>query len=214
MQEQPSYYPQRSLLIGWTGGIGSGKSTLAQLLVGLGYPVYDTDKEAKRIMVCDPAVRTGIERLFGPDVYDGDTYLARKVAERVFAKCDLLDKLNNIVHPAVLNDLKQWYRTQCERQTNCLCFVESALLYTGGLDRVCDCIVNVTAADEVRQERIMLRDRLTPEQAQARIKAQEGETRKAQQADIILVNDGITPHGQLIDRMFAELKKRHYIKTT
>ncbi len=209
MQRQPTYCPQRSLLIGWTGGIGSGKSILAQLLTERGYPVYDTDKEAKRIMACNPVVRAGIERLFGRNVYDGDTYLAHKVAEQVFARRDLLDRLNGIVHPAVLDTLQQWYRTQCERQADCLCFVESALLYTGGLDRVCDCVVNVTAPDDVRQERIMLRDRLTPEQAQARIQSQEGETRKAQQADIVLVNDGITPHEQLIDRMFAELEKRH-----
>ena len=59
-------------LIGLTGGIGSGKSTIASAIEALGYPVYNTDREAKRIIVHNPAVRSQIETLFGSDVFDGD----------------------------------------------------------------------------------------------------------------------------------------------
>ena len=49
------------MLIGITGGIGSGKSTIAKQLRKMGYAVYDTDSEAKRLIVEDAAVRQQIE---------------------------------------------------------------------------------------------------------------------------------------------------------
>ena len=90
------------MLIGITGGIGSGKSTVARELAAMGYPVYSTDSEAKRIIVSNPMVRSQIELLFGSDVYDGDVYLTEKVSNKVFRHPDLLAKLNEIVHPAVV----------------------------------------------------------------------------------------------------------------
>ena len=95
-------------LIGLTGGIGSGKSTIASAVEALGYPVYNTDREAKRIIVHNPAVRSQVETLFGSDVFDGDTYLTARVAEQVFNDPALLARLNAIVHPAVGFDLRHW----------------------------------------------------------------------------------------------------------
>ena len=39
------------MIVGLTGGIGSGKSTVARMFRELGVPVYDSDKEAKQLMV-------------------------------------------------------------------------------------------------------------------------------------------------------------------
>ena len=72
------------MLIGITGGIGSGKSTIAQVLRRLGYAVYDTDSEAKRIIVENPMVRSQVEMLFGSQVFEGNVYLTQVVAKQVF----------------------------------------------------------------------------------------------------------------------------------
>ena len=58
-----------TMLIGLTGGIGSGKSTIAKQLRAMGYAVYDTDSEAKRLIVEDAHVREQMEELFGKEVY-------------------------------------------------------------------------------------------------------------------------------------------------
>ena len=73
------------MLIGITGGIGSGKSTIAKQLRKMGYAVYDTDSEAKRLIVEDAAVRQQIEQLFGKEVYADGVYQTALVAQRVFA---------------------------------------------------------------------------------------------------------------------------------
>ena len=39
--------------IGLTGGIGAGKSYVAELFVKLGFPVFDSDNEAKKCMLND-----------------------------------------------------------------------------------------------------------------------------------------------------------------
>ena len=96
------------MTIGITGGIGSGKSTIAKQLRAMGYAVYDTDSEAKRLIVEDTQVRQQIEQLFGSEVYKDGVYQTALVAQRVFADHSLLAKLNAIVHPAVKADIMCW----------------------------------------------------------------------------------------------------------
>ena len=99
------------MIIGITGGIGSGKSVIAKQLRQMGYAVYDTDSEAKRLIVEDAHVREQITALFGPEAYKDGVYQTAFVAQQVFnansqlpiANCPspnpLLARLNAIVHP-------------------------------------------------------------------------------------------------------------------
>ena len=93
------------MIIGLTGGIGSGKSTIARTLREMGFAVYDTDSEAKRLIVEDVQVHEQIEQLFGKEVYKDGVYQTALVAQRVFADRSLLSQLNTIVHPAVKADI-------------------------------------------------------------------------------------------------------------
>ena len=185
------------MLVGLTGGIGSGKSTIASEIAARGYAVYNTDREAKRIIVHNPAVRSQVETLFGSDVFDGDTYLTDRVAEQVFADKSLLDKLNHIVHPAVAFDLRHWAKEQSQT-----CFVESALLFSSGLNKLCDKTVWIDAPEEVRIARTIARDHSDINKVRARVRAQRDDSGLA---DIILVNDGTKKVAQLVDDLFAHI---------
>lgn len=185
------------MLIGLTGGIGSGKSTIAGEIAARGYAVYNTDREAKRIIVHNPAVRSQVETLFGSEVFDGDTYLTERVAEQVFADKKLLDKLNGIVHPAVAFDLKHWAKQQSKT-----CFVESALLFSSGLDKLCDKTVWIDAPEDVRIARTIARDHSDINKVRARVRAQRDDSGLA---DIILVNDGTKKVAQLVDDLFLHI---------
>ena len=185
------------MLVGITGGIGSGKSTIANALEALGYPVYNTDREAKRIIVHNPAVRSQVETLFGSEVFDGDTYLTDRVAAQVFADKSLLHKLNHIVHPAVAFDLRHWAKEQTTP-----CFVESAILFSSGLNKLCDKIVWIDAPEDIRIARTIARDGADIDKVRARIRAQED---NSHQADIILVNDGTKKVAQLVDDLLLHI---------
>ena len=185
------------MIIGLTGGIGSGKSVIANQLRQMGYSVYDTDSEAKRLIMEDVHVREQIEHLFGKDVYRNGVYQTAMVAQQVFANPSLLARLNAIVHPAVHQDIIQWVSKQNSPSFKkgkgvSLLFIECAILYQAGIDQFCDKVVAVTAPEQVRLERVIARDHSDKERVYARMRVQDVD-KDMLCADIILNNDGRTP---------------------
>ena len=188
------------MIIGLTGGIGSGKSTIAQGLRQMGYAVYDTDSEAKRLIVEDENVRTQMVQLFGNEVYANGVYQTALVAQRVFTDRSLLAQLNAIVHPAVRADIlrtlptppfKEGSSSPLKGRLGGVIFVECAILYQAGFDALCDKVVAVTAPEEVRLARVLARDHSTIDKVRARMRSQEAE-RDIERADIVINNDGQT----------------------
>lgn len=199
------------MIIGLTGGIGSGKSTIAQGLRQMGYAVYDTDSEAKRLIVEDENVRTQMVQLFGNEVYANGVYQTALVAQRVFTDRSLLAQLNAIVHPAVRADILRWATMQDSPSFRKglgvgLCFVECAILYQAGFDELCDKVVAVTAPEEVRLARVLARDHSTIDKVRARMRAQEAE-RDIERADIVINNDGQTLIPTLCEEIIHLLNK-------
>ena len=206
------------MLIGITGGIGSGKSVIAQQLRKMGYEVYDTDSEAKRLIVEDSKIRKQITALFGEEVYKDGVYQTALVAQKVFADKSLLAQLNAIVHPAVRQDILmkskslrvQEMRSSSESLNSSsaasapLLFIECAILYTAHLDELCDKVVVVTAPEEVRLARTIARDHSDIDKVRARMRAQNIEE-DLNRADIIINNDGNTPIPILCEQILKEL---------
>lgn len=193
------------MLIGITGGIGSGKSTVAGALKRLGYPVYDTDSEAKRIIVENRAVRSQIELLFGSDIYDGNVYRTDRVAAQVFADLSLLQRLNKVVHPAVCFDLRHWAHRMEEQHPDRPCFAECAIIWESGIAAECAQVVEVTAPLETRIERTVRRDRTSREAVMRRIASQMPDEERLARANIILRNDGSRPVSELARQLLSEL---------
>lgn len=187
------------MLIGLTGGIGSGKSTIAAAIRAAGYPVYDSDAEAKRLIIENAKVRAAIVALLGEDVYEGNVYHTDRVAQRVFANPELLLSLNHIVHPAVAEDLKAWASNQA------IAFVESAILYESGLDGMCDYVAGVLASKAIRLARTMQRDGVDEERVKARMKAQMTNCQLRARVDFVVENDGKHPVDKLVQSLLRKI---------
>ncbi len=194
------------MTIGITGGIGSGKSVIAKQLRQMGYEVYDTDSEAKRLIVEDAHVREQITALFGPEAYKDGVYQTAFVAQQVFADKTLLARLNAIVHPAVRQDILNRFTSPPFRgeSEGGLLFIECAILYTAHLNELCDKVVVVTAPEEVRLARTIARDHSDIDKVRARMRAQNIEE-DLNRADIIINNDGNTPIPILCEQILKEL---------
>ena len=179
-------------IIGLTGGIGSGKSTIAKALVQRGYTVYDCDQEAKRIIAEDKDVQQAIVDLLGQEAFVEGKYNTVYVAKRVFVEPQLLKQLNAIVHPAVGKDILAKHPD----------FVESAILYESGLDRLCDKIVVVDAPENIRIARTIARDyegqatEANIQKVRARMK-----TQRIPRGDLVLVNDGTHFIDELVEKL-------------
>ena len=121
------------LKIGLTGGIGSGKSYVATKFEKLGISIYFADKEAKKLMNSNKRLKQDIKQLLGQESYHRNGRLNRAyVSSKIFNDSTLLNKVNNLVHPAVKLDFRQW----AERQDALYVIEESAIIFEhffGGL---------------------------------------------------------------------------------
>lgn len=186
--------------LGITGGIGSGKSYVAHLLEQRGFSVYDTDSEAKRLMLSDTDIRKGLIDLLGNEVYSGGKLNKSLLANYLFATEMNTARINSIVHPCVKKDFLRWVAS---RSCDELVVLESAILYESGFEDVVDYVVAVYAPLETRIHRAMERDCSTEEQVRKRIASQMDEEVKCSRADFVVINDGRPLLPQLDDLLKA-----------
>ncbi len=171
-------------IVGLTGGIGSGKTTVAKMFSELGVPVYNSDKEAKKLMQSSKKVREGIINLFGPNAYQGKKLNKTYISSKVFKDTQLLQKLNAIVHPAVREDFLNW----ASELKNPYVIQETALIFENRMQDFYDVTILVTAPQAIRLERVMLRDDASEEKIQDRMKHQLDDSEKIGMADFIIEN--------------------------
>ncbi len=175
-----------SKIIGLTGGIGSGKTTVAQYIEDCGFPVYYSDERAKTIVNDHENVKNRIKELLGQDSYDDAGFYNRKfVAGKVFNDDELLQQLNEIIHPAVRLDFEKWV----QQQTKYLIFKETALLFELKLNLQCYKSLLVTAEDNIRLKRVMDRDKKTYREVETVMNNQMPEKDKIKLADFVIYNN-------------------------
>jgi dephospho-CoA kinase len=191
--------------VGVTGGIGSGKTLVCQVLEKLGAAVYRADPSARRLMEADRELKGRIIDIFGEEAYLGGTLNSKFIAERVFGNRDLLQKLNDIVHPAVRRDYLGWV----SRQTGVPYVVEeAAILFESGGDRLMDLTVLVFAPEPLRISRVMKRDGVGESAVRKRMMHQMSEEEKREKADRVILNgenDQLLP--QILD-LHQDIMKR------
>jgi dephospho-CoA kinase len=181
--------------IGITGGIGSGKSYVCQRLKAHGIDVYDCDAAAKRLIRTSASIRQQLTELIGPDVYVGDQ-LDKAVVARFLLESEANAKaIDHIVHPAVFRDFEK----------SGMKWMESAILFESGINRLVDRVIVVTAPEQVRISRIVQRDGITPEKAKEWISCQWPQEEVRQRADYEIVNDGLTDLNQQIENIIKSL---------
>lgn len=173
------------MIVGLTGGIGSGKSTVAKLFAILGAKVFNSDDNA-RDQYYVPQIKEKVIALLGKDSYSDDGFIDRKfISNKIFSDTVLLKQLNDIIHPAVKNDFKEF----AKQHTGKLIIKESALLFELGLDKDLDTIILVTSPLELRIERVMKRDALTRDDVMKKINSQLREEEKIRLAKFIINNN-------------------------
>lgn len=189
-------------VVGLTGGIGSGKSFVANLLEQEGYPVYYTDKEARRLMNESGEIHDSLTALVGKDAYLPDGHLNKNVvAAFLFADKNNAERVNRIVHPVVRDDFKHWVSSHTEP----LLFMECAILYESGFNDLVQRVVAVTAPDAVRLKRVTDRDQCTDEQATARMRLQMPTEELCRRADFVIINDGLHDVAAAINEIVRNL---------
>lgn len=172
--------------VGITGNIGSGKSWVCQLFVRLGIPVFNSDDEAKRLYDREE-VRTAMIERFGEDVYlpDGKVNKAR-VADIIFNDAEAMREVEQILYPVLHTVFDQWAE---EQEDVPYVLYESAIIFEKHLQDRFDAVILVSAKEETRLRRVMLRDHCEEDEVRERMAMQWTENEKRELADYIVEHD-------------------------
>ena len=198
------------MIIALTGGIGCGKSVVSELLRVMGYIVYDCDANAKLLMHSDSELRNRLTTLFGTETYNADGALNKQhLSAAIFGNAEALNKMNNLVHPAVARDITKLYREMNAKvgDKNVLLFFESAILFESHFDELIkpDIVVSVSAPFEMRLARATTRDHASRQQIIRRIENQMSQEKKDERADIVIYNDEKNSIIHQIDKLLSSI---------
>lgn len=179
--------PRRIKIIGITGGIATGKSYVSKFLQKLGYELIDADVVVRELQSLGSPILAKIVAEFGEQVLCTDGHLDREaLGQIVFNDIDARHRLEGIMHPAVRSEFE---RLISESKSDVL-FLDVPLLFEAGFDDLTtfNLVINATRVNQL--QRLMKRDGLSEQQAQARIDSQMPMSEKIARGDFVIDNDG------------------------
>ncbi|MYD43636.1 MAG: dephospho-CoA kinase [Gammaproteobacteria bacterium] len=183
------FFEQLVTVIGLTGGIASGKSTISAYAKQHGAHVIDADVLGHQAYEPGTDCFDAVVAEFGEDVLAADGAIDRRaLGAKVFAEGSSLERLTDIVWPAI----KRMAQDEIDRikraNTRQIVVLEAAVLLEAGWQDFVDEVWVVTVDPEVAIARTMARDGLDREAVQSRIDAQITNTERITKADVVIDN--------------------------
>jgi len=169
----------KKTVLGITGSFGSGKSAVAGIFKSRGVKIIDADKLAHACLRPGNACYKKIKAVFG-------TVERKKLAELVFNDRARLRKLNRIIHPQVIREIKAGIRRSKEK----IIILDAPLLIEAGLKNTVDKLIVVSINRKEQIKRLMMRSGLKESEVLKRLKAQMPLSAKLRMADFIIDNSG------------------------
>jgi dephospho-CoA kinase len=208
------------LRVGLTGELGSGKSTVARMLAEHGAVVLSSDEMGRAMMQPGHPVFAQIVERFGPAILNADGTLNRHaLAHLAFdPKNPRIEELNAIIHPAVIAAQAEKIAELARTQPHAIVVVESALIFStkhardGSWGSRFDCILLVTAPDELKIERFIKRSASTStskaalrDDARRRIEAQRARVPSDIPCYTVANDDSVADLQQKVDALWSQL---------
>ena len=171
-----------SIIIGLTGPTGAGKSTAAAAAKSFGLQVIDCDKLARAATEKGTDGLKALVAAFGEEILLPDGSLDRRALAAAFASPQKTELLNKTILPHIV----KLVLAEAEGKNVLL---DAPTLFESGLNSVCTAVIAVSADAEIRRERIIRRDELSPDAADLRINAGKTDEYYKQKADYFLYNN-------------------------
>lgn len=172
-----------------TGGIGSGKTHIANMFASMGVPVYYSDDRAKGLYDTSSRLIEDIKQILGEDVVENGKLRKDIMAQRLFADKSLLERVEGVVHPAVIEDFERWKSAQ-ESSYPPFVIIESAIFLEKPVLRpIADKVLVVTAPLDLKISRVQFRSNFTREQIVERMSHQWSDEQRVECADYTIVSD-------------------------
>ncbi len=179
-------------VIGVTGGVGCGKSKLLSYIKEhYRCEIVYADVLAKELQEPGAACYEPLLELLGKEVVGEDNRIIKeKMADQIFGDKELLEKVNGLVHPAVIAEIIRRKEEAEKNGVTKLFFVEAALLIESGFDKICDEMWYIYAPREVRRERLKLSRGYSDEKIDAMMEKQLSEEMFRTNCQVVIDNGG------------------------
>ena len=174
-------------IIGLTGNIACGKTSVGQMLLALGAERYiDTDALVHHLYEAHQPIAQAVGETFGPLVLASDGSVDRKaLGNIVFHDAEAMQRLERIVHPAVHTAL----RTELSHASSTgIVIVDGVKLLEAQSGTLCQQKWLVVCPAEQQVARLIARNHLNLEDAQARVRAQPDTTHQLTLVDEVIDN--------------------------
>jgi dephospho-CoA kinase len=173
-------------IIGLTGGIATGKTTVANYLASAyNLPIFDADIYARDAVSLGSPILQEISQRYGEHILLPDGNLNRqKLGEIIFDNPSERNWVEGVIHPYVV---EKFLKAIALSSAQILVLV-IPLLFEAGITQLVTEIWVVTCSEEQQLTRLIQRNNLTLEQAQARINSQMPIAEKASRANVVLDN--------------------------
>jgi dephospho-CoA kinase len=179
------------LKVGLTGSIAVGKSHVLSVLAELGCVVFDADKIAHSVMEPGGAAYDDLLREFGREVLASDSTIDRKkLGAIVFADEQRRKRLNEIVHPRVIETQNRLLAEVHAENPDAIVVIDAALTIESGGYKRFDKLIVAFCDRETQIKRLMSRAQITREDAERRIAAQMSSEEKRRYADYEIDTSG------------------------
>jgi len=196
------------LRVGLTGSIGVGKSFVASVFVELGCHLVDADQTAREVVMPGTPGLKALTEAFGEGILNPDGTLDRKqLGAVVFNDESQRQRLNHILHPFIIVRQDEIMNAWEAEDPDGIGIIDAALMIESGGYKRFDKLIVVHCRPEVQLERLMLRDKLSRDEALRRINSQMPQEEKQKFADYLIdTSDGfeltrtrtVEVHNQLI----------------
>jgi dephospho-CoA kinase len=173
-------------IIGLTGGIATGKTTVANYLASAyNLPIFDADIYARDAVSVGSPILNAITQKYGEQILLPDGNLNRqKLGEIIFDNQQERQWLEGLIHPYV----KECFEKAIAESTAETLVLVIPLLFEAQMTHLVTEIWVVSCSQEQQLQRLIQRNHLSYEQAQARINSQLPLAEKVVRADVVLNN--------------------------
>lgn len=194
------------LKVAVTGTAGSGKTVVCNRLEALGMEVVSSDVLAREAVSPGTAAYEKIVDCFGKKTVSGDGTLNRKLLRHIIINDDASRRaLEQIVHPEIKNRIDSRIAKSGKNGKPAI-VVEVPLLFESGMANQFDIIILVIADDELKIERLIKRDRVSRDDAEALLKSQLPDKKKVEKSDFLVHNDGVLQQMEKdVDRIYKKI---------
>lgn len=171
--------------------MGTGKATVAGMCARRGALVVDADELAHEAVRPGRRAWRSVVKAFGRGVLKADGSIDRRaLGSIVFGDRRKLDRLNAIVHPSVIWEMRRRFARAAREGRHDVAVANVPLLFEAGLEGEFDKTIVVACPREKQIERCRERDGLSRREIERRIRMQLPVAYKIRRSDYVIYNGG------------------------